>query len=97
MESGEVTYFRQHKALDLSHAVWYARCLIGNEPFTGRFCTSLKAKDSLRDSVTLDALHEQAIVHPLSHDELIQLQRIAAQARVNIDLGRQGYDLACAA
>ena len=28
----------------------------------------------------LDGLHEQAITRPLSHDELVQLQRVAAQA-----------------
>src|SRR6056297_2586876 len=33
MESGEVAYTRQHKALGLGHAVWCARRLIGNEPF----------------------------------------------------------------
>lgn len=33
MESGEVAYMRQHKALGLGHAVWCARRLIGNEPF----------------------------------------------------------------
>jgi len=33
MDSGEVAYMRQHKALGLGHAVWCARRLIGNEPF----------------------------------------------------------------
>lgn len=33
MESGEVAYIRQHRALGLGHAVWCARRLIGNEPF----------------------------------------------------------------
>jgi len=33
MDSGEVAYIRQHKALGLGHAVWCARRLIGNEPF----------------------------------------------------------------
>ncbi|EPX82341.1 UTP--glucose-1-phosphate uridylyltransferase GalU [Salipiger mucosus] len=33
MESGEVAYLRQHKALGLGHAVWCARRLIGDEPF----------------------------------------------------------------
>ena len=50
-------------------------------------------RDSLRESMPLDALHEQAISRPLSHDELVRLQRIAAQAGVSTDLGRQGHDL----
>ncbi|MCB1338277.1 MAG: UTP--glucose-1-phosphate uridylyltransferase GalU [Maritimibacter sp.] len=33
MDSGEIAYIRQHKALGLGHAVWCARRLIGNEPF----------------------------------------------------------------
>ena len=33
MESGEIAYTRQHKALGLGHAVWCARQLIGDEPF----------------------------------------------------------------
>lgn len=32
MESGQIAYMRQHKALGLGHAVWCARRLIGNEP-----------------------------------------------------------------
>ena len=33
MDSGEIAYIRQHKALGLGHAVWCARRLVGNEPF----------------------------------------------------------------
>ncbi|ETX15315.1 UTP--glucose-1-phosphate uridylyltransferase [Roseivivax halodurans JCM 10272] len=33
MDSGEIAYTRQHKALGLGHAVWCARQLIGDEPF----------------------------------------------------------------
>lgn len=33
MESGEIAYMRQHRALGLGHAVWCARRLIGDEPF----------------------------------------------------------------
>ena len=33
MDSGEVAYLRQHRALGLGHAVWCARRLIANEPF----------------------------------------------------------------
>ena len=33
MDSGEIAYIRQHKALGLGHAVWCARRLISNEPF----------------------------------------------------------------
>lgn len=42
----------------------------------------------------LGALHEQAISHALSYDELVQLQRIAAKAGVPADLGRRGHDRA---
>lgn len=44
--------------------------------------------------MALDAVHEQAISRPLSHDELVQLQRVAQEAGVSAHLGRQGYDLA---
>lgn len=33
MDSGEIAYTRQNKALGLGHAVWCARRLISNEPF----------------------------------------------------------------
>lgn len=33
-----------------------------------RCCKSLTTKDSLRESMALDAVHEQAISRPLSHD-----------------------------
>ena len=33
MESGQIAYIRQHKAMGLGHAVWCARRLIANEPF----------------------------------------------------------------
>jgi UTP--glucose-1-phosphate uridylyltransferase len=33
MDSGEIAYIRQHKALGLGHAIWCARRLIHNEPF----------------------------------------------------------------
>lgn len=33
MDSGEIAYMRQHRALGLGHAVWCARRLIANEPF----------------------------------------------------------------
>ncbi|MEE3070286.1 MAG: UTP--glucose-1-phosphate uridylyltransferase GalU [Pseudomonadota bacterium] len=33
MESGQIAYVRQNKALGLGHAVWCARRMIGNEPF----------------------------------------------------------------
>jgi hypothetical protein len=54
-------------------------------------------RDSLFESMPLDTLREQASSRPLSHGELVQLQRIAARAGVFADLGRQGYDLARAA
>jgi hypothetical protein len=52
-----------------------------------RCCKSLTTKDSLRESIALDAVHEQAITRPLSHDELVQLQRIVAEARIAADPG----------
>lgn len=33
MDSGQIAYIRQNKALGLGHAVWCARRLLGNEPF----------------------------------------------------------------
>ncbi|WYK04703.1 UTP--glucose-1-phosphate uridylyltransferase GalU [Cereibacter sphaeroides f. sp. denitrificans] len=33
IDSGHVTYVRQHEALGLGHAVWCARRLVGDEPF----------------------------------------------------------------
>jgi UTP--glucose-1-phosphate uridylyltransferase len=33
MDSGEIAYIRQHRALGLGHAVWCARRLLHNEPF----------------------------------------------------------------
>ncbi len=60
----------------------------------GRCCTSLTTEDSLCESMRLDARYEQAISHPLLHDELVQLQRIAAEAGIAADPGRQGHDLA---
>ena len=47
--------------------------------------------------MALDAVHEQAIPRPLSHDELVQVQRVAAEEGGYADLGRQGHDLARAA
>ena len=57
----------------------------------------LTTEDSHRESMPLDALREQSISRPLSHDELVQLQRVAAEAGILADLGRQGHDLARAA
>jgi UTP--glucose-1-phosphate uridylyltransferase len=33
MDSGQIAYIRQHRALGLGHAIWCARRLIGDEPF----------------------------------------------------------------
>lgn len=33
MDSGDIAYVRQHKALGLGHAVWCARKLVGDKPF----------------------------------------------------------------
>lgn len=37
-------------------------------------------KDSCWESMRLDQLHEKAQARPLSHDELLQLQRAAQEA-----------------
>ena len=58
---------------------------------------TLAFEESHRESMRLDGLHEQAITRPLSHDELVQLLSVAAQARVAADLAGQGDDLARAA
>ncbi len=71
-------------------------CSQGGKPVRRCF-TTLSAEDSHRESMRLDGPHEQAITSPLSHDELVQLHCIAAQARVAADLAGQGDDLARAA
>ena len=45
----------------------------------------------------LDVLHEEAILCPLPHDELVRLPCGAEEARFAVDLVGQGHDLACAA
>lgn len=90
---GKSTYMAKILA-DMSHKVLY---LSPSHSLTGRCCKSLTTKDSLRESMVLDAEHEQAISRPLSHDELVQLQRVAQEAGVSAHLCRQGHDLARAA
>ena len=63
----------------------------------GRCCRTLAAEDSQRASMRLDSPHEQAITCPLPHDELVQLHRLASQARVFADLSGQGDGLGRAA
>ena len=63
----------------------------------GRCCATLSEEDSHREFMRLDGVHEQAVTRPLSHDELVQLQCFAPQARLAVDLDGQGDDLACAA
>ena len=63
----------------------------------GRCCRTLAAADSQRKSMRLDRPHEQAITCPLPHDELVQLHRLASQARVFADLAEQGDGLGRAA
>jgi hypothetical protein len=48
--------------------------------------------DSLCGSMRLDRRHEQAITHPVPHDELVRLHSGSAQARIAADLARQGDD-----
>lgn len=62
-----------------------------------RCCRTQSVKDSHRESMRLDDLHEQAQARPLPHDELVQLQRCAQEARIAADLAGQGDDLARAA
>ena len=63
----------------------------------GRCCRTLAAEDSQRAYMRLDSPHEQAITCPLPHDELVQLHRLASQARVFADLSGQGDGLGRAA
>jgi len=62
-----------------------------------RCCTSLTTLDSHHESMRLHGLHEQTTSRPLSHDELVQLQRVAQEAGVSVELGRQGHERARAA
>jgi hypothetical protein len=68
-----------------------------SSPADGRCCKTIPVKDSHHESMRLHGLDEQAISRPLSHDELVRLQRVTAEARFAADLGRQGHDLARAA
>ena len=68
-----------------------------NDATDGHCCRTILLRDSLCESMPLDALHEQATSRPLSHDELVQLQRVSQEAGVSAHLGRQGHDLARAA
>ncbi len=63
----------------------------------GRCCRTLIAKDSQHESMRLDGADEQARTCPLLHDELVQLQRCAQEARFAPDLAGQRDDLARAA
>ena len=67
------------------------------EETTWHCCRTLSAKDSHRESMRLDRVHEQTCTRPLPHDELVQLHGFASQARVATDLAGQGDDLARAA
>ncbi len=60
-------------------------------------CRTLTVEDSHRESMRLDVLQKQAIARQLSHDVLVQLLSVFAQARVAADLAGQGDDLARAA
>ncbi len=46
MDSGEIAYLRQNKALGLGHAVWCARRLLTNEPFAVILPDALIAADT---------------------------------------------------
>jgi len=51
-------------------------------------------KDSQRESMGLEGLHAETFSRPLPHDELVRLQRRAAEARLPVDLVGQGDDMA---
>ena len=51
-------------------------------------------KDSQRESMGLEGLHPEAFSRPLPHNELVRLQRRAAEARLPVDLVGQGDDMA---
>lgn len=51
-----------------------------------RCCKALNVKDLHRESIWLDGQHEQDLTCPQVHDQLVQLQCLAAQTRVAVDL-----------
>jgi hypothetical protein len=79
-----------------SQACRFSPC--GPRPsYNRRCCASLTSEDSFRGSMRLDALDERAASRPLSHHGLVRLQRVAAQAGIAADPGRQWHGLARAA
>src|SRR5690554_6700103 len=52
-------------------------------------------RDSLRESSDVGEAHAKAHASPLSHDELVSLQRLAAQARLAVGVVRLRHGLAC--
>lgn len=73
--------------------------LVSNADFpliqlTGRFCRTLPVKDSHQELLRLDGRHERGQARPLPHDELVDLQRRAQEARIAADPAGQGDGLA---
>ncbi len=60
-------------------------------------CETRCVADSLRESMPLHGLDEQATCRPPSHDELVRLQHVTAEAWVSAGLGRRGNDVVGAA
>ncbi|MCB1366085.1 MAG: UTP--glucose-1-phosphate uridylyltransferase GalU [Rhodobacteraceae bacterium] len=58
MESGEIAYIRQHRALGLGHAVWCARRLIANEPFAVMLPDDVIAAEKPCLQQMVEAYHE---------------------------------------
>lgn len=71
--------------------------LTSEHAYQGRCCKTLSTMDSHRESMRLDGAHEQAIIRPLPHNELVQLHGVSAQARIPADLVGQGHVVARAA
>ncbi|MGR3493738.1 UTP--glucose-1-phosphate uridylyltransferase GalU [Citreimonas sp.] len=58
MESGDIAYIRQHKALGLGHAIWCAGRLIGDEPFAVILPDDVIAADTPCLKQMIDAYEE---------------------------------------
>lgn len=61
-----------------------------------RYCRALSAKGTHREPMRLDGRYDEAQTYPLPHDELVELQRRAQEARLTANLTQQGDDWECA-
>ena len=71
-----------HPSLHELARVWVRRCF-----------RTLRVEDSHRESMRLDEEHEQTILRPLPHDQLVKLHGVAAKVRLIADLVGQGHGL----